>query len=140
MSVRLSPRRPLRRLAALAAATLLATGGLAATAAPAHAAPPVVGERVCHSSLQYGWQCGPVTGVNLTIRYGDQVITGVIRYQACAGPGDNGTRVYNSWFETVGYVIGGSGAYPSCATFALPWPTRSPGAAAPAAQAPAAGR
>lgn len=140
MFARLTSRRPLRRLAALAAATLLATAGLAATATPAQAASPVVGQGVCHSSLQYGWQCGPVTAVNLTIVYGDQVITRVFRYQACAGPGDNGTRVYNSQFETVGYVIASSGAYPYCSTFALPWPVRSHGAAGPAALALAVGR
>lgn len=134
MSTRLTPRRPLRRTATLLAATLVAAAGLTATATPAQAANPVVGLPVCHSSAPYGWQCGIVEAVNLTIHYADHAIHGVFRYRACAGPGDNATRVYNSAFETVGYVIGGSGVYPTCVTYAVPYPVQGHGTPPPLPQ------
>lgn len=113
-------RSVLRRLATVATAALLTTGGALAAATPAQAAGPRVGQVVCHSSQVYGWQCGSVTQTNLTIRYPGGTIYGVFRYRACAGPGDSDTRVYDSSFETVGFVMSGNGYPPHCYTYAVP--------------------
>lgn len=114
----------LRRLAATAALGLaMSAGTVAATAAPAQAAPlPPIGSPLCHVSPTVGLQCGALTQVNLTIQFPQGVIHGAFRYQACVTARDNGIPVFNpATGAVVGTVIGGTG---NCrfgaSTFGLP--------------------
>jgi hypothetical protein len=112
------PRSVRRLLGATALAVALTAGLAVGTPAPAQAANPVVGSAVCHVSQVYGLQCGTVNAVNLTLSYPGGVVYGVFRYNACAGPRDAGTAVYQqSTGQQIGEVIVGSS---SCVTYALP--------------------
>lgn len=113
--------RSVRRLLGATALVLVLTAGVAAgTAAPAQAANPSIGSVVCHSSQVYGWQCGTVTAVNLTINFPGGVVFGVFRNGACAGPRDAGIPVYQqSTGQQIGEVVAGSS---SCQTYARPLP------------------
>jgi streptogrisin B len=75
---------------------------------------PAVGMAVCRSGAVTGVQCGVVTGLNSTVNYADGVVTGLIRTNICAEPGDSGGPLYVPATGTVlGILSGGSG---SCTT------------------------
>lgn len=119
--------RSLRRLAGSAALALaLAAGAAAAPASPAHAAAtaalPPVGSTVCHASVVFGLQCGPIVAKNVTITFPGGTVTGLFRYRGCVSFRDRGIAVFvPSTGQPVGTVFAGSGN-PStgCDTFAQP--------------------
>ncbi|NUT47697.1 MAG: S1 family peptidase [Saccharothrix sp.] len=67
-----------------------------------------VGASVCRSGSTTGWHCGTVQQKNASVTYPEGTITGLIRTNACAEPGDSG----GSWMtgdQAQGVTSGGSG-------------------------------
>lgn len=115
----MSTPRTRRRLATMAAAAMLATGGLAVTAAPAHAATfPPVGSTVCHSTPTTGIQCGTVVAVDVTVKLPGGPVSGLFQFTGCTGPAHVGARVFQG-SQTVGWILTGGRTLP-CYTYAVP--------------------
>jgi hypothetical protein len=72
------------------------------------AANPTVGQSVCRRGSTTGVHCGTVTGLNATVRYAEGTVTGMIRTNVCAEPGDSGGSLY-SGSTAIGLTSGGSG-------------------------------
>ncbi|MFI7650948.1 S1 family peptidase [Micromonospora sp. NPDC049460] len=73
-----------------------------------------VGQAVCRSGATTGVRCGSVTGLNATVNYAQGTVTGLIRTNICAEPGDSGGPLYVAATGTIlGILSGGSG---NCAT------------------------
>ncbi|SCG75840.1 S1 family peptidase [Micromonospora coxensis] len=73
-----------------------------------------VGQAVCRSGATTGVRCGSVTGLNQTVNYAEGSVSGLIRTNICAEPGDSGGPLYSPATGTVlGILSGGSG---TCAT------------------------
>lgn len=70
------------------------------------------GQFACRRGSATGTHCGRVTGVNWSVRYPDGVVTGMIRTNICAEPGDSGGPLY-AGSQALGLTSGGSG---NCAT------------------------
>jgi streptogrisin B len=71
---------------------------------------PVVGMTVCRSGSTTGVRCGTITGLNATVNYPNGTVTGLIRTNICAEPGDSGGPLYNpSTGQIIGILSGGSG-------------------------------
>lgn len=69
-----------------------------------------VGQAVCRSGATTGVRCGTVTGLNQTVNYAEGSVTGLIRTNICAEPGDSGGPLYVAATGTVlGVLSGGSG-------------------------------
>ncbi|RBJ01259.1 serine protease, partial [Micromonospora provocatoris] len=69
-----------------------------------------VGQAVCRSGATTGVRCGTVTGLNATVNYAEGSVTGLIRTNICAEPGDSGGPLYVAATGTViGVLSGGSG-------------------------------
>ncbi|MEU8316015.1 S1 family peptidase [Micromonospora sp. NPDC048887] len=69
-----------------------------------------VGQAVCRSGATTGVRCGSVTGLNATVNYAEGSVTGLIRTNICAEPGDSGGPLYVAATGTVlGVLSGGSG-------------------------------
>ncbi|MFI2713320.1 S1 family peptidase [Micromonospora sp. NPDC018662] len=69
-----------------------------------------VGQAVCRSGATTGVRCGTVTGLNATVNYAEGSVTGLIRTNICAEPGDSGGPLYVAATGTVlGILSGGSG-------------------------------
>ncbi|GHJ16851.1 MULTISPECIES: S1 family peptidase [unclassified Micromonospora] len=69
-----------------------------------------VGQAVCRSGATTGVRCGSVTGLNATVNYAEGSVTGLIRTNICAEPGDSGGPLYVAATGTVlGILSGGSG-------------------------------
>ncbi|MEV0005456.1 S1 family peptidase [Micromonospora sp. NPDC050980] len=69
-----------------------------------------VGQAVCRSGATTGVRCGTVTGLNQTVNYAEGSVTGLIRTNICAEPGDSGGPLYVAATGTVlGILSGGSG-------------------------------
>ncbi|SCF08991.1 streptogrisin A [Micromonospora coriariae] len=70
-----------------------------------------VGQAVCRSGATTGVRCGTVTGLNQTVNYaGGNVVSGLIRTNICAEPGDSGGPLYVAATGTIiGILSGGSG-------------------------------
>ncbi|WP_433533876.1 S1 family peptidase [Micromonospora sp. CA-249363] len=69
-----------------------------------------VGQAVCRSGVTTGVRCGTVTGLNQTVNYATGVVTGLIRTNICAEPGDSGGPLYVASTGTIiGILSGGSG-------------------------------
>ncbi|MFD0591821.1 S1 family peptidase [Catellatospora coxensis] len=51
-----------------------------------------VGQAVCRSGATTGVRCGVVTALNATVNYAEGTVTGLIRTNICAEPGDSGVR------------------------------------------------
>ncbi|GAA1334578.1 carbohydrate-binding protein [Saccharothrix algeriensis] len=67
-----------------------------------------VGASVCRSGSTTGWHCGTIQQKNTSVTYPEGTITGVVRTNACAEPGDSG----GSWLtgdQAQGVTSGGSG-------------------------------
>ncbi|MEV8438338.1 alpha-lytic protease prodomain-containing protein [Actinosynnema sp. NPDC051121] len=67
-----------------------------------------VGASVCRSGSTTGWHCGTIQQKNASVTYPEGTITGLIRTNACAEPGDSG----GSWLtgdQAQGVTSGGSG-------------------------------
>lgn len=71
---------------------------------------PVVGMTVCRSGSTTGVRCGQITGLNQTVNYANGTVTGLIRTNICAEPGDSGGPLYNpANGQIIGILSGGSG-------------------------------
>ncbi|MEU5909594.1 S1 family peptidase [Micromonospora sp. NPDC047527] len=70
-----------------------------------------VGQAVCRSGVTTGVRCGTVTGLNQTVNYGGgNSVSGLIRTNICAEPGDSGGPLYvASTGVILGILSGGSG-------------------------------
>ncbi|WP_422741761.1 S1 family peptidase [Micromonospora sp. WMMD754] len=69
-----------------------------------------VGQAVCRSGATTGVRCGTVTGLNQTVNYAEGSVSGLIRTNICAEPGDSGGPLYVAATGTVlGILSGGSG-------------------------------
>ncbi|KAB1914487.1 S1 family peptidase [Micromonospora sp. AMSO31t] len=69
-----------------------------------------VGQAVCRSGATTGVRCGSVTGLNQTVNYAEGAVSGLIRTNICAEPGDSGGPLYVASTGTViGILSGGSG-------------------------------
>ncbi|WFE35811.1 S1 family peptidase [Micromonospora sp. WMMD975] len=76
-----------------------------------------VGQAVCRSGATTGVRCGVVTGLNQTVNYAEGRVTGLIRTNICAEPGDSGGPLYVAATGTVlGILSGGSGTCASGGT------------------------
>lgn len=79
------------------------------------------GQAACRRGSTSGTHCGRVTGVNWSARYPDGVVTGLIRTNICAEPGDSGGPLYAD-DQALGLTSGGSGdcSTPSSVSFYQP--------------------
>ncbi|WP_327031048.1 S1 family peptidase [Micromonospora sp. NBC_01740] len=69
-----------------------------------------IGQAVCRSGSTTGVRCGTVTGLNATVNYAEGSVSGLIRTNICAEPGDSGGPLYAAGTGTVlGILSGGSG-------------------------------
>ncbi|MEV4463859.1 S1 family peptidase [Micromonospora echinofusca] len=69
-----------------------------------------VGQMVCRSGSTTGVRCGTVTGLNVTVNFAGGAVTGLIRTNICAEPGDSGGPLYVPGTGVVlGILSGGSG-------------------------------
>ncbi|GAA2328714.1 carbohydrate-binding protein [Dactylosporangium salmoneum] len=81
------------------------SGGTVAVAGSTEAA---VGSSVCRSGSTTGWHCGTIQQKNASVTYAEGTVTGLVRTNACAEPGDSG----GSWLsgaQAQGVTSGGSG-------------------------------
>lgn len=77
------------------------------------AANATVGMSVTRRGSTTGIHSGSVTGLNATVNYGGgDIVSGLIRTNVCAEPGDSGGPLY-SGSRAVGLTSGGSG---NCST------------------------
>jgi len=88
--------------------TTIAKGGTVGSQDITRAANPTVGQAVCRRGSTTGVHCGTVTGLNATVNYAEGTVTGMIRTNVCAEPGDSGGSLYST-NTAVGLTSGGSG-------------------------------
>ncbi len=70
----------------------------------------MVSMAVCRSGSTTGVRCGFITGLNATVNYPQGSVTGLIRTNICAEPGDSGGPLYvPSTGRIIGILSGGSG-------------------------------
>lgn len=67
-----------------------------------------VGATVCRSGSTTGWHCGQIQGFNSTVRYPQGSVSGLIRTNVCAEPGDSGGSLL-AGNQAQGVTSGGSG-------------------------------
>ncbi|BFO18063.1 hypothetical protein SHKM778_44510 [Streptomyces sp. KM77-8] len=72
------------------------------------AAHPVVGQTVCHVGRTSGYRCGTVQAVNLTVNYGDGIVSGLFRSTVCSEPGDAGGPAFSGG-TALGIIVGSTG-------------------------------
>ena len=73
-------------------------------------ATPYIGQAVCRSGSTTGVRCGTVTALNATVNYAEGSVSGLIRTNICAEPGDSGGPLYAAGTGTIlGILSGGSG-------------------------------
>ncbi|MCX4473518.1 S1 family peptidase [Micromonospora sp. NBC_01655] len=73
-------------------------------------ATPVVGMAVCRSGSTTGVRCGTITALNATVNYAEGSVSGLIRTNICAEPGDSGGPLYvAATGRILGILSGGSG-------------------------------
>ncbi len=80
-------------------------GGRVAVAGSQDAA---VGSTVCRSGSTTGWHCGTIQARNASVTYPEGTITGLIRTNVCAEPGDSGGSLL-AGSQAQGVTSGGSG-------------------------------
>ncbi|HEX6357987.1 S1 family peptidase [Actinophytocola sp.] len=71
-----------------------------------------VGAAVCRSGSTTGWRCNSITALNATVQYAQGSVSGLIRTNVCAEPGDSGGSLVTNGTSTVtalGLTSGGSG-------------------------------
>lgn len=81
------------------------SGGRVAVAGSQDAA---VGSTVCRSGSTTGWHCGTIQARNASVTYPEGTITGLIRTNVCAEPGDSGGSLL-AGNQAQGVTSGGSG-------------------------------
>ena len=74
-----------------------------------------VGSTVCRSGSTTGWHCGTVQAYNTSVTYPEGTITGLIRTNVCAEPGDSGGSLV-AGSQAQGVTSGGSGNCRTCGT------------------------
>ena len=67
-----------------------------------------VGATVCRSGSTTGWHCGTIQALNATVNYSQGSVTGLIRTNVCAEPGDSGGSLL-AGSQAQGMTSGGSG-------------------------------
>jgi streptogrisin C len=67
-----------------------------------------VGSTVCRSGSTTGWHCGTIQARNASVTYPEGTITGLIRTNVCAEPGDSGGSLV-AGTQAQGVTSGGSG-------------------------------
>ncbi|GAA0896690.1 S1 family peptidase [Virgisporangium ochraceum] len=70
---------------------------------------PTVGQQLCRRGSTTGTRCGQVTGLNATVNYAQGSVSGLIRTNICAQPGDSGGPLYSNNGIAYGLTSGGSG-------------------------------
>lgn len=70
---------------------------------------PTVGQSLCRRGSTTGTRCGTVTGLNATVNYSQGSVSGLIRTNICAEPGDSGGPLYSNSGVAYGLTSGGSG-------------------------------
>ncbi|SCL26358.1 S1 family peptidase [Micromonospora inyonensis] len=71
---------------------------------------PYVGQRACRSGSTTGVRCGFVQSLNVTVNYSEGVVSGLIRTNICAEPGDSGGPLCDpATGRILGILSGGSG-------------------------------
>ncbi len=78
------------------------------TVAIAGATAAAVGATVCRSGSTTGWHCGTIQALNATVNYAEGSVTGLIRTNVCAEPGDSGGSLV-AGNQAQGMTSGGSG-------------------------------
>ena len=68
----------------------------------------IVGEPAKRSGSTTGLRSGTITGINQTVRYPQGTVSGLIRTNICAQPGDSGGALFNGT-AALGLTSGGSG-------------------------------
>ncbi|NNH08007.1 S1 family peptidase [Cellulomonas fimi] len=81
------------------------SGGTVAVAGSTQAA---VGATVCRSGSTTGWRCGTIQAFNATVNYAEGSVSGLIRTNVCAEPGDSGGSLV-AGNQAQGMTSGGSG-------------------------------
>lgn len=71
-----------------------------------------VGQSVQRAGQASGVRSGRITAVNVTVRFADGTVTGLIRTTVCAEPGDSGGPLFTG-NTALGMTVGGSG---NCST------------------------
>jgi streptogrisin B len=72
-----------------------------------------VGQAACRRGSTSGTRCGRINGVNWTVNYGDGPVTGLIRANICAAPGDSGGPLY-AGTQALGLTSGGANSNIGC--------------------------
>ncbi|WP_265520341.1 S1 family peptidase [Oerskovia flava] len=67
-----------------------------------------VGAAVCRSGSTTGWRCGTIQAYNSSVTYPQGTVTGLIRTNVCAEPGDSGGSLL-AGNQAQGVTSGGSG-------------------------------
>ncbi|NHC12977.1 alpha-lytic protease prodomain-containing protein [Motilibacter deserti] len=67
-----------------------------------------VGQSACRRGSTTGTHCGSVTGLNATVNYPQGTVTGLVRTNICAEPGDSGGALY-AGTAALGLTSGGNG-------------------------------
>jgi len=88
--------------------TTIAKPGAVGSQDITRAANATVGQSACRRGSTTGIHCGQVLAVNATVNYAEGTVTGLIRTNICAEPGDSGGSLY-SGNTALGLTSGGSG-------------------------------
>jgi streptogrisin C len=67
-----------------------------------------VGSAVCRSGSTTGWRCGTIQALNSSVTYPQGTVSGLIRTNVCAEPGDSGGSLL-AGSQAQGMTSGGSG-------------------------------
>lgn len=67
-----------------------------------------VGATVCRSGSTTGWHCGTIQALNTSVTYAEGTVSGLIRTNVCAEPGDSGGSLL-AGTQAQGMTSGGSG-------------------------------
>ena len=67
-----------------------------------------VGATVCRSGSTTGWHCGTIQALNASVTYAEGTVSGLIRTNVCAEPGDSGGSLL-AGSQAQGMTSGGSG-------------------------------
>jgi len=67
-----------------------------------------VGATVCRSGSTTGWHCGTIQALNASVTYAEGTVSGLIRTNVCAEPGDSGGSLL-AGTQAQGMTSGGSG-------------------------------
>jgi streptogrisin C len=74
-----------------------------------------VGASVCRSGSTTGWHCGTIQALNASVTYAEGTVSGLIRTNVCAEPGDSGGSLL-AGTQAQGMTSGGSGTCSSGGT------------------------